>query len=175
VQKASASATGVKIELLKDRMADIGSPVVVWCYHREVCESIAKVLKGSRFIHGGVTGKNRNSILDEFDEGGVNALVCTMDSMRESHNLTASWHAFYMQISWKLLNWTQTLKRIDRIGQRKGVVIDVPILDCSIDRYIYNNVMGKCFDAAQAQDGIDPVLSTEIGMGLIRHLKEVLK
>ncbi len=175
VQKAAASCTGAKMDLLKDRMDDIGSPVVVWCFHREVCESIAGMLKDSKYIHGGIVGVKRNDILDDFDAGRVRALVCTMDSMRESHTLTTSWHAFYFQLSWKLLNWVQTLKRIDRISQRKGVVIDVPLLDCSIDAYMYGNVIQKAIDAEQAQDGTDPKLGNAIGLGLIQHLKGVLK
>lgn len=61
------------------QMLDRGEPVVVWTWHTNLAEHIAKELGDRGFLMtGDVTAKNRDTVLEAWNAHPAAALVCTM-------------------------------------------------------------------------------------------------
>ena len=148
------SAVGAKLDLLKARIKETPYKGIVWCYHRSVAEQVHKAINGSVLIYGGMSKKWQISTRGEFrDNPKCQVLVATLDALSTGHNIQeASW-AFYLQLNWKLASWVQSQDRIHRIGQMRRVLIEVPLLDTSLDDYIFNLLRWKEGKAAEGMDG----------------------
>ena len=151
-----AGVVGPKMDLLYSRLRETKDQVIVWCAHKQVVEDCVDLLREDNSVvgvHGGITPKKRIPLINAFKEGKYRILVATQDLMRSGHTLANCHYEFYLQLSWSLLNWIQSQDRAHRIGQESPVLIEVPILNCSLDRYMYDTLKRKEGLANAVQDG----------------------
>lgn len=148
----------VKLDALLDLLEDTGAEqFVVWCAHRDVCEAADMWLRkhdvSSTFIHGEVAvGKERDRRIAEFKEGKHRVLCATMHTMREGYTLTNSRYAYYLDLDFSRLNFEQSSARQHRIGTTGTVVLHIPMVQRTIDVYLWGTIAIKNERATIALD-----------------------
>jgi len=175
---AIAKTAYAKYQYLIARLGEQGGQAVIWVKHRDVGKDLAYVLSkkyknDSVLVMGGETKENREKLLNQFKGGEKRFLIAGMDALREGNTFTNSAYAFYYELDWYLLNWSQSLKRLHRIGQKHNVLIDVPLLDTSLDAYMYYEVIKRKQHTVDQIEGEEDAKDYE-PKSLMDYLNEVL-
>lgn len=167
---------GLKYEHVLDAVNEEQDPIIVWCIHRNVAEAYAQLLQGEGLkpllIHGGVAPKKRPALLAQFKENGYDILVATCAALRDGETLVNSRRAVYVQRDYVNLNWTQSQKRIHRIGQTRRVLIDVPVLSLGLDLHVGDVLTSKNIEANAVVDGHSGRDSTLSARSLLSCLQD---
>lgn len=109
-------------------MVDQGEQVVVFTDHVDPALTIFKgVCAGGHCTTGMITGsvnpEDRASIVQQFQAGKIDVLVCTIGSAGVGLTLTAARILVFNDISWSAADIQQVTKRIHRIGQDKPCMV----------------------------------------------------
>ena len=119
--KASACLALVRELLLNN------GRVIVWCWHRETVDLVAKAVKefAARVdvITGGTTRAKRHEIAREWRDGplvpeGGAALVASIPAANTAISLTACRAQVFLELDWAPMQIVQAEARIVRFGQR---------------------------------------------------------
>jgi SNF2 family DNA or RNA helicase len=112
--------------------------VVVFAYHVDVCEQIARRLRlyGAGLIHGGVSAKDRWRAIDDFQERDSRVLVGEILAASVNTTLTASHHVVFAETDWVPDNNLQAAYRCRRIGQKYPVQVRIIGISGSIDELL---------------------------------------
>lgn len=110
-----------KLDALKDRLeTHKGKPMILWFKHRDLLH-----MQEARFdkaeipyvsIHGDVTGKDRDQAVQDFQDGKVDYILCTIAAASEGVTLTRAPLAIYVQREYSSIMHAQSLDRHHRIG-----------------------------------------------------------
>jgi SNF2 family DNA or RNA helicase len=121
-------------ELLEERE---GAPVVVFCHFRSsalAAERLGRKLgRKVALIMGGVPQTERDRVLVEFQDGEIDLLVGTLDTLGEGITLTRSSTAIFLERSWRPSRNEQAMRRLHRIGQTAPVTVIYIIAADSLD------------------------------------------
>jgi SNF2 family DNA or RNA helicase len=131
-----------KLERLRFDLERRTRPTLIMCHYRnsvEACYLVAQEM-GLRasFVHGGADAAQRAEAVQGFQEGRLDVLVGSIDTLAEGLTLTAADMVIFVEKSWRNHKNDQAKKRIHRMGQtRHCYVLDYvavsptgdPILD----------------------------------------------
>ena len=125
-----------------------GEPVVVWTWHRDVAEAIAKPYSNAVLITGEESRKKRDEKIDLFKSGGANIFVSTMAAGGVGIDLTRARITIQAELSWTAADMSQAEARVFRSGQTQPCVTYWLIADDTIETHIVDALWEKAGMAA---------------------------
>lgn len=126
------------VDLMKDELTSGLRQVVIFAQHLEALKIIAAGLEkfGVGLVHGGVSGKDRQTAIDEFQAGKRRVFVAQLQAASTAITLTAASNVVYAEASWVPSDNFQAAKRCHRIGQPHSVLARFIALAGSIDERV---------------------------------------
>lgn len=141
-----------------DYVQQTGKQIVVFTHHRDVMEAMIPHLTDVTHgvIRGGVSAQERTRLVDEFQNGDIDILLCATVAAKEGITLTNADTVVFVEREW-VPGWeSQAAHRIRRIGQQSSfcrqVFLSVPN---SIDAKFDAVVKAKAAVVKAAMDGDD--------------------
>jgi SNF2 family DNA or RNA helicase len=110
-----------KIDALVEVMEDLnGEPAVVFAQSRQLIELAGRKLESLNYRCGYITGEQntieRQQSINLFQEGQLNAILCTIAAGGIGITLTRANTAVFLQRSWSMVENRQAEDRVHRIG-----------------------------------------------------------
>lgn len=140
------SAIG-KMEAVTDwaeEMAYNKEKVVMFGFHIDITEQLAKILPGSVRLCASADMETQQQRKHAFQtDPNVPAIVCSLSADAEGHTLTAASNLAMVEFPWTFGKAEQCEDRIHRIGQKNAAVIAYFVAENTIDQHIYNIIMDK--------------------------------
>lgn len=125
----------------------IEPPVVVFCQYIHEIAAIENILNRrlARVVtlHGGVTGKPRTNLINNFQAGHYDAIVCQVRTGGVSIEFTKSNVLVLYSMNYSFIDFYQIIKRLHRGGQDREVTVYVLQCVSSIDESKYDLVKTK--------------------------------
>ncbi len=129
----------LKIPSLKQflqELANSGQPHLLFTHHRKIANLLhqAATAAGCRSaeITGQLTGKRRDRIANDFQEGRYDSLACTMGSTGAGIDLFRATHVVFAEIDWIPATMSQARGRAIRPGQTQRVRTTYAVADGTI-------------------------------------------
>jgi SNF2 family DNA or RNA helicase len=127
------TAPSNKIDALMDLLEDMGNePLVVFAQSRQLIDLAAHKLEAAKIsfsmIVGGQTPDEREKAKDDFQNGHVRVVLCTIAAGGIGITLTRSSTACFLQRSWSMVDNSQAEDRVHRIGSEihdKIEIVDI--------------------------------------------------
>lgn len=140
-----------KQRALKNLLPQLEAPVVVFCRYRQEILEIEKILRGHylavKSIHGGVKdtarAKERTEVLQKFQAGDIDALVCQIRTGGVGVDLFASCNAVFYSTTYSHIDFEQAQSRLVRYGQKKAVDFYFLMAQEAIDEDVYAALQSK--------------------------------
>lgn len=119
-----------KIDALLEILADTGDePAVVFAQSRQLIELAAEELRSHKIpfsmIVGGQGAWERERAKDDFQEGRVRVVLCTIAAGGIGITLTRANRAIFLQRSWSMIENKQAQDRVHRIGSEIHESIEI--------------------------------------------------
>lgn len=130
------------IDYIEMRSRGGESPLIVFCYHRDVLQKLREAYPDHAYIIGGMVSSKRMEMVDRFQNGDTNLLLGQIDACGESVTLTRSRYAAIAETDWRGTALYQARKRIHRITQEHPVLIEHLCAPDCFD-YVTGNVSMK--------------------------------
>jgi SWI/SNF-related matrix-associated actin-dependent regulator 1 of chromatin subfamily A len=141
-----------------------GKPLVVFCHHKDVLSGIADQLSAAKQyipirhdrIDGSVSSKRRQEIVESFQSGGLDVLLCNTIAAKEGITLTAADTVLFIEREWVPTDEEQAEDRVYRMGQESQSVHAVYLsVANSIDEHFDRVIEGKRQVVKAVLDGGD--------------------
>ena len=141
-----------------------GKPLVVFCHHKDVLSGIADQLSAlKQYTHirhdridGSVSSKQRQEIVESFQSGGLDVLLCNTIAAKEGITLTAADTVLFIEREWVPTDEEQAEDRVYRMGQESQSVHAVYLsVANSIDEHFDRVIEGKRQVVKAVLDGGD--------------------
>ena len=135
-----------KARRLRTLAGRLGTPLVVFCkYLAEIPLIEAALPPGARVgvLTGAVTGAERTQLIQDFQAGRVDYLVCQMRTGGVSIELTAAANMVFYSMNFSLIDFTQVIGRLHRGSQTREVNIYVLYASDSVDEKIIQEIEEK--------------------------------
>ena len=160
---------------IKQYHSQTGKPIVVFTHHRDVLLRLAYKLKpigNVQTISGDTSSKKRQELVDDFQAGHINVLICNTIAAKEGITLTAADTVLFIEREWVPTDEEQAEDRVYRIGQESQHVHAV-YLSCAgtIDEHFDRVVEEKRAVVKAVLDGGN----VEQRKGLVSELVKRLK
>lgn len=143
-----------RMEVLKEAIEDIDGKFIIWALFREEIAQIAEMLEaeGVKVVqyHGGVKDKDRETAIDEFQNGEARAFVGTASAGGIGLTLTAASTVIYYSNDYNLDHRLQSEDRAHRIGTKNPVVY--------IDIVAVNTIDEKVAAVLQAKEDTNAII-----------------
>ena len=133
------------VSYIRDLLNNIDK-VVVFAYHREVCESLQDKLSdlGAVLVYGGTTTEKRRDNINEFQkDADIKVFIGQIQAAGAGVTLTASSHVVFVENSWVPGEVDQAIDRCHRIGQKNPVNAQFLVVKDSIDHIIMRSMLNK--------------------------------
>lgn len=131
---------------------------LVFAWHRSVLDIIQEILEKHGLhigrIDGQVTENKRQPIVDAFQAGKLDGLICNIQAGGEGLTMTRAKRLFMLESGFTPKDNSQPIKRIHRIGQTSTTHAEFIVLAGSYDENIIDIVRGKVqaiFDVDQQE------------------------
>lgn len=152
-----------------------GRPLVVFTHHRDVMSNLGMRLKDGLTvdtISGDVSSKQRQEIVDNFQNNEIDVLICNTIAAKEGITLTAADTVLFLEREWVPTDEEQAEDRVYRIGQESDSVHAVYI-SCAgtVDEHFDRVVESKRKVVKAVLDGGD----VEERQGLVSELVKKLQ
>jgi len=120
---------GATVDWVKEYHHQTGKPVVVYVHHRDVAANVADSLRESGLtvetITGETSAEKRADIVQAFQEGESDVLVCNTLAAKEGITLTAADTVVFVEREW-VPGWEEQAEdRVLRIGQESDNVLAI--------------------------------------------------
>ena len=105
-----------------------GKPVVMFAHHKDVLKGVYDLLKADRnkwrvgVITGQVPANERQNIVDAFQAGKIDVLLCSTVAVKEGVTLTKADTVLFVEREWTPAWEEQAEDRVNRIGQDSSSV-----------------------------------------------------
>lgn len=121
-----------------------GNKLLVCTYFRETMKELREKFPNHVYIEGGVSIKNRNKAVEEFQNGKTPLFIGQIKAAGEGLTLTAASAVFFMEFGWNSAQHEQFEDRIHRIGQKSdSILCYYPIAEGTDDLKIVQIIQKK--------------------------------
>jgi len=121
-----------------------GKPCLIGYHFKHDLERLKKRFPLAPFIGSGVTGKDMQAIIDEWNQGLHPVLLAHPQSAGHGLNLQGSGHAvIWFSNTWSLEIYEQFIRRLWRQGQRNNIIVHQIVAKDTIDEAIVLALRGK--------------------------------
>lgn len=153
-----------------------GKPLVIFAHHKDVIEKLYERLDDVAKITGDTPAKLREELIQDFQAGEINFLICSTMAMREGVNLEHANTTLFVEREWVPAWEQQAAARVRRMTQEESTCHKV-VLSA-------NDTIDSMFDqvVAEKADLVDRILDGEsgktrdaIGKALLEKLKDGLE
>lgn len=138
----------VKVGAAQELIRSCGEPVVVWTWHRDVAEAIAKPFSSAVVVTGEESRKKRDEKIDLFKSGTSDIFVSTMAAGGVGIDLTRARITIQAELSWTAADMSQAEARVFRSGQARPCVTYWLVADDTIESHIVDVLWEKAGMAA---------------------------
>lgn len=116
------------IRYIQERLRDKNEKILVFAWHREVCEEIFKAIKknhpgAAALVIGGTSNEYREAAIRRFQEGPLRLIVGNIVAMGRGHNLQRADRVVFAEASWSDELNKQCEKRASRRGRDKELFV----------------------------------------------------
>ena len=122
-------------------------PLVVWTHHKSVTAAMAAAVPADlarvEVIDGRTADSRRDRIIDEFQAGKIEVLVCQIVAAGVGITLTRAADALFVETDWTPDLVTQAEARLHRIGQESHVRCTTLIAPGTLDEAIHKVLLDK--------------------------------
>ena len=118
---------GATIDWIRDYMQQNDKPLIVYAHHKDVAAALREGLNEESLgkwgeIHGGVPAQARTEIVEQFQRGEMDGLICSTIAAKEGLTLTAADTVVFIEREW-VPGWEEQAEdRVNRIGQDSDTV-----------------------------------------------------
>jgi SNF2 family DNA or RNA helicase/uncharacterized Zn finger protein len=147
--KPSLSGKSMMLLNILDKIYENNEKVLIFTQYKEMGELLVKIIKNRfnnsiGFIHGGVSRKKRDYIIDNFqNKKNENTLILTLKAAGVGLNLTSATNVVHYDLWWNPATENQATDRAYRIGQTKNVLIQRLISQGTLEEKINNMINAK--------------------------------
>jgi len=123
------SGKSLMLMTLLEDIYESGEKVVIFTQYKKMGELLKSMIENSMnidvlFYHGGLTGKKRNEIIDEYQESELKRImILSLKAGGTGLNITAASHVIHYDLWWNPAVENQATDRVYRIGQKKKVMV----------------------------------------------------
>ena len=128
---------------------ELETPVVIFCQFLHEIDIILKLIPNASVIRGQIKGTDRTKIIDDFQAGKIDYLICQVRTASESISLTRAKHLILYSMTYSYINFEQTLRRLHRGGQTDQVTAYILFCVSTIDEDKLNLVQDKSETSAE--------------------------
>lgn len=150
-------------------------PIVVFAHHKNVVAPLVSILKLDKLrvdtITGGVKSERRSEIVDRFQAGEIDVLVCSTLAAKEGLTLTAADTVVFVEREW-VPGWEEQAEdRVNRIGQDAETVHALYFtVEGTIDERFHQLIEQKRAVVKAVLDGGDEVDRSKITRALLQDM-----
>jgi len=150
-------------------------PIVVFAHHKNVVAPLVSILKLEKLrvdtITGGVKSEKRSEIVDRFQAGEIDVLVCSTLAAKEGLTLTAADTVVFVEREW-VPGWEEQAEdRVNRIGQDAQTVHALYFtVEGTIDERFHQLIEQKRAVVKAVLDGGDEVDRSKITRALLQDM-----
>ncbi|HYE80008.1 MAG TPA: DEAD/DEAH box helicase [bacterium] len=160
-----ADAADERFAALTEILEEAGDEkILVWSRYPGVLDRVVAAYpeRNPVALHGRRSDRDNDNGKERFiNDPGCTLAGISVDAFGQGLNLQENCHiAVYWDISWRFDKFVQSMARIHRLGQTKGVSIFVFVGEDTLDEYVLDMLMSK-FDAQAEVTGVP-----EEGLGL---------
>lgn len=144
--KAVHNLHDIKAQALKEVVDGLnGQPVLVPIQYRFDYDNICKVFKQKLpVIRGGVSEAISRKLIKDWNNKKIPVLLCHPQSIGHGLNLQRGGHnVIWYALPWSLDHFKQLNGRLDRTGQKNGVIVNVLLLNLTIETTVFNVLKRK--------------------------------
>jgi len=127
-------------------MCKEGEPLLVFAWHNTLIELLGNYM-GQKFptkvITGSTPTSERQSIVESFQNGLVQVLICNIKAAGVGVTLTKSNRVVFVEPSWVPADNEQAIARVHRIGQTRSVQATFLVYPGSLDHKILESIKRK--------------------------------
>lgn len=159
---------------VKEYNSSTGKPLIVFAHHSDIIKGISLGLSGLKVanITGQTPAKERMDIVDSFQEGHVDVLVCSTMAAKEGLTLTKADTILFIEREWVPSDEEQAEARVHRIGQESDNVHSI-YLSCmnTVDEHFDRVVEQKRQVVKAVLDGGDVEERKSLVKELVKRMK----
>ena len=130
-----------------ERLKDKNESILLFAWHREVCEGLAAALKrfNPGLVMGGTKSEVREKYFKEFQAGTRKIIVGNIGAMGRGHNLQRADRVIFAEYSWTDELNKQCEKRASRRGRDKAAFVrcEYLVAASSMDEKVLNAIFTK--------------------------------
>lgn len=151
-----------------------GEKLVVFAWHREIVEKVAKHFRTPFMIHGDVPPKKRVEICTEFGKPDTHKILVAnmqaggtgLDGMQGSCS-----NALFLELGWNPASHSQPEDRLHRIGQKDSVTSHYMLAKGTIDELIFKLLMKKAVLVDATTEGGKDRMTESIFNEVVKELR----
>lgn len=133
-----------KARRLRRLLATARRPVVVFCKYKEEIVQIRRALEGWRYgVVRGSTRKTRTAVVDAFQAGELDALVCQIRAGGVGLDLFRASVAIFYSCTFSYIDFWQAVARLHRRGQERLVRVYLLQARDTVDNAIWSALVTK--------------------------------
>jgi len=115
-----------KVDAAVEYLLGLEEPIVVFCCHHDVVNSIADALKKAGRSYRTVTGEdsrvNKDQAVQDFQNGKVNVILCNIKAGGVGLTMHRASHMLLVEMDWSPAVMEQAIARVERIGQKASCI-----------------------------------------------------
>jgi SWI/SNF-related matrix-associated actin-dependent regulator of chromatin subfamily A-like protein 1 len=157
-----------------------GEPLVVFARHREIQRAVLERFPTALHVLGEDTRRARDQAVQDFQEGGGQLIVCSIEVAGQGITLTRASNVAFLELDWTPAKHDQAEDRCHRIGQQDAVNATYLLAADTIDETIATllerkrAVIGAVTDGREEDErGVVDALVAELRGEPYRHLRAV--
>ncbi len=141
-------------------------PVLIFAHHHEALDLTVANLKAAKLRVDKIDGRDnmdhRQSVVDRFQAGELDAVVLGIKAAGVGLTLTHSSHVIFLELDWTPGIMAQAEDRAHRIGQRDSVQVDYLVYDNSMDAHLAQMLVSKETTISEIMDdNTSPAMTVE--------------
>ena len=149
-----------------------GKPLVIFAHHKDVIEQLYERLDDVAKITGDTTGALRELLINDFQAGEINFLVCSTMAMKEGVNLERANTTLFVEREWVPAWEQQAAARVRRMTQEDATCHKVVLSANHTIDTMFDQVVAEKADIVQRTlDGESGKTRDAIGKALLEKLK----
>ena len=133
-------------DYVRDRLKEKNEAILLFCWHREVCEELADSLKEFEpsIVYGGTKNEDREKAFSDFQGGIRKLLIGNIQACGRGHNLQRASRIIFAEYSWSDELNKQCEKRASRRGSKKSFVrCEYVCVPDSLDEVVLQTIFRK--------------------------------